>query len=272
MVPVFIVSEALSQFFGIISFLCWIFVFIPQLYENYRTGSSEALALGLIYIWVAADILSLVGAVMERLVPMIVVIAFYYLLMDILLLFQVNYYAKAPDTGELPFGARERSPLLRVPSLEAVSAWSWRSRAPTLKKDVYQPWIAFSFITFVTLVASGWAARLYFGEGLTQYGKIPTLCGWASGILYVGSRIPQILKNHTARSCEGLSVYMFLLSVVGNTAYFFAIVFHSTDRVYLLTNLPWIVGSLGTLAMDAFIFFQFYIYQQRPRHHAPILA
>lgn len=41
------------------------------------------------------------------------------------------------------------------------------------------------------------------------------------------------------------------------------ILFHSLDERYILTNLPWLIGSLGTLAEDFVIFFQFHLYRRK---------
>lgn len=35
------------------------------------------------------------------------------------------------------------------------------------------------------------------------------------------------------------------------------ILFHSLEKNYFMTNLPWLIGSLGTMAEDAIIFVQF---------------
>lgn len=58
----------------------------------------------------------------------------------------------------------------------------------------------------------------------------------------------------------GLSLLFFILSVLGNATYGAGILFHSTERDYFLTNLPWLIGSLGTMVEDAIIFVQFHIY------------
>lgn len=42
------------------------------------------------------------------------------------------------------------------------------------------------------------------------------------------------------------------------------ILFHSTERRYFLTNLPWLIGSLGTMAEDAIIFVQFHAFGEPP--------
>lgn len=38
---------------------------------------------------------------------------------------------------------------------------------------------------------------------------------------------------------------------------------HSTEKNYILTNLPWLIGSLGTMAEDVMIFVQFHLYAVR---------
>ena len=43
--------------------------------------------------------------------------------------------------------------------------------------------------------------------------------GYFSAVCYLGARIPQIIKNQRERSCEGLSLLFFMLSLVGNLTY-----------------------------------------------------
>lgn len=81
--------------------------------------------------------------------------------------------------------------------------------------------------------------------------------GYASAVCYLGARIPQIIKNQRERSCEGLSLLFFILSLLGNATYGAGILFHSTEKEYFITNLPWLIGSLGTMVEDAVIFLQF---------------
>ncbi|KAK5173305.1 uncharacterized protein LTR77_001986 [Saxophila tyrrhenica] len=87
--------------------------------------------------------------------------------------------------------------------------------------------------------------------------------GYASAVCYLGARVPQIVKNQRERSCEGLSLLFFCLSVVGNATYGAGILFHSVQKEYFLTNLPWLIGSLGTIAEDVVIFVQFSMFGER---------
>ena len=45
------------------------------------------------------------------------------------------------------------------------------------------------------------------------------ILGYISAVLYLGARVPQIAKNQRERSCEGLSLLFFLLSLTGNATY-----------------------------------------------------
>ncbi|KAJ5130734.1 uncharacterized protein N7515_006773 [Penicillium bovifimosum] len=84
--------------------------------------------------------------------------------------------------------------------------------------------------------------------------------GYVSAVCYLGARLPQIYKNYSEKSCEGLSLLFFILSLLGNLTYGAGILCHSTEKDYFLTNLPWLIGSLGTMVEDVVIFIQFRIY------------
>lgn len=72
------------------------------------------------------------------------------------------------------------------------------------------------------------------------------------------------MKNYRDKSCEGLALLFFILSLMGNATYGASILFHSVEKDYINTNLPWLIGSLGTMAEDAIIFIQFRVYAQQP--------
>lgn len=59
------------------------------------------------------------------------------------------------------------------------------------------------------------------------------ILGYASAVCYLGARIPQIIKNQRERSCEGLSLLFFMLSLLGNATYGAGVSLnvHSTERL-----------------------------------------
>ncbi|KAH8430404.1 PQ-loop repeat-containing protein [Aspergillus melleus] len=106
--------------------------------------------------------------------------------------------------------------------------------------------------------------------------------GYFCAVLYLGSRLPQILLNYRRKSTEGVSLLFFLFACIGNLTYVLSILAYSpvchggspeqTNRCrpgeasalygrYILVNLSWLIGSLGTLFLDMCIFVQFFLYQ-----------
>jgi len=100
--------------------------------------------------------------------------------------------------------------------------------------------------------------------GSTSEGAVGAqILGYISAVCYLGARIPQIIKNYQEKSCDGLALLFFVLSLMGNVTYGAGILFHSLEKDYILTNLPWLIGSLGTMVEDGIIFVQFRMYKQR---------
>lgn len=58
---------------------------------------------------------------------------------------------------------------------------------------------------------------------------VPQILGWLSAVLYVGSRLPQLIKNWKQQSTEGLSSGMFICAVFGNL--FFALVWILIEHI-----------------------------------------
>ena len=85
------------------------------------------------------------------------------------------------------------------------------------------------------------------------------LLGWLSALLYLSSRIPQILKNRHTK-CAGLSLALFIFAVGGNVTYVLSILLKDTSVPYLVENMSWIVGSVGTIFLDGIVFYQFVRY------------
>lgn len=85
-------NEALSGILGSVSLCCWIFLLIPQLVENYKNQSAEAISLAFVIAWFLGDLANLLGAIWAGLVPVIIAIACYFCFSDGVLLSQILYY------------------------------------------------------------------------------------------------------------------------------------------------------------------------------------
>ena len=84
--------------------------------------------------------------------------------------------------------------------------------------------------------------------------------GYVSALFYLGSRVSQILKNKSRRSVEGVSVLMFAVAAVANTLYGTAILVRADTFAELVQSVPWLLGSLGTVALDSTILAQSWVY------------
>ena len=88
--------------------------------------------------------------------------------------------------------------------------------------------------------------EVYLGRGV----------GYVSSVFYLGSRLSQIYKNQTRRSCEGLSMAMFAVAAAANTLYGAAILLRAGSWALVADSAPWLLGSLGTVALDTTILLQ----------------
>lgn len=118
--------------------------------------------------------------------------------------------------------------------------------------------------------AAQWVISSSFSRDKAVVG---TICGWCSTCLYVSSRSPQIWKNYKQRSTQGVSPYLFLFAMLGNSLYTISILadlyllsryeeylgdadFHSV----FFAQLPFLVGSSGTVFFDCILLIQFCVY------------
>ncbi|KAJ4365298.1 hypothetical protein N0V83_008917 [Neocucurbitaria cava] len=283
-------QEALSGVFGSISLASWIFLLVPQLIENYKSGSADGISLAFLTVWFIGDITNLAGAVWAGLVPTVIALAVYFCFADLILISQCVYYnmknsrrtrktsTRSQDSVEAPLLGRRDSSNIGLPgSHRRDSAASRRRRASSLPTivDVEEngsEWMknAMSIVGVCVVGAAGWAIAWKTGVWVPQPTDDDTagtemalgaqILGYASAVCYLGARIPQIIKNQREKSCEGLSLLFFMLSLLGNATYGAGIIFHSTEKEYILTNLPWLIGSLGTMVEDVTIFIQFRVF------------
>lgn len=68
----------------------------------------------------------------------------------------------------------------------------------------------------------------------------------------------------------GLALLFFMLSLTGNLTYGVSLVFYSQDKKYLITTIPWLLGSLGTIVEDCIIFVQFRLYDGNSKSTATL--
>lgn len=242
---------------------------MPQLIEQWRLKSADGIAIGFITIWFAGDVFNLIGSIWAGLLPEVVFLAIWFCMADFMMIFSYFYYTKiyhkhhhhkhSSHSHETP-SHTEDQPLLR-------------RRSSTLTDIALDPEDHGIFIKFVLPIIFVVGAGLlgFFLSGPKDGGDAevpeaeiqlgPQILGYMSAFLYLGARIPQIIQNHQRKSVHGLSLLFFLFSSLGNITYAGQILFYRSDSKYIILNLSWLLGSLGTIFEDSVIFLQFYMYK-----------
>ena len=101
--------------------------------------------------------------------------------------------------------------------------------------------------------------------------------GYICAALYLGSRVPQLLLNYRRKSTDGISMLFFLFACLGNLTYVLSIVVYKPRCKhhhckegeamaiygrYIAVNFSWLLGSFGTLLLDAGVFVQYFLYRK----------
>ncbi|GAA5871960.1 hypothetical protein JCM8547_006201 [Rhodosporidiobolus lusitaniae] len=261
---------------GWMSIASWVLVYTDPIVLCYKEQSGESLSLLFLLIWLTGDITNLLGSVWQGLLPTVIILALYYTFCDVVLIFQVFYYRSkrslhpelytpAPTSdGLAPLPASEETPLLSSFSAHAPSA---PPLSPALQraKDILSYTGGFVLVLLVGVIA--WFVSKDAGkDGRKEevWDTSAQVVGWISAFLYLGSRLPQLALNRKTK-CAGLSLLMFAFAVCGNSTYVASILLTSTSPQHLLINLPWLVGSAGTIFLDFIVLSQFVIYAKERR-------
>lgn len=298
-------------------------VFSPQIIENFQRGSANGLSLQFIIVWLLGDIFNILGAVLQGVLPTMLILAIYYTIADIVLLGQMFYYRGITwkdevvpptpkkrrrggangyenHTGHTVAVTDERTRLLgdrnrrgsdwsdRLPHLNPANpvveaapppppsttlhsaAWNTTCVLMVVAAGVLGWWLSWRSGPPADKAPSAGGEKIHFDLG----GQI---FGWLCAVFYLGSRLPQLLLNFRRKSTEGVSMLFFLFACLGNLTYVLSIFAFDPKcsnpeskcepgearRIYgqyILVNLSWLAGSLGTLLLDMAIFVQFFIY------------
>ncbi|KAJ6186060.1 hypothetical protein N7519_007361 [Penicillium mononematosum] len=366
--------EALSGICGSISIACWVVVFSPQIIENFRRGSADGLSLIFLIIWLAGDVFNILGAVLQGVLPTMIILAVYYTLADIVLLGQCFYYrgfnlreelspSTTPDLfasngttdaelhGADQAAPTERSALIPKSSGQAQTQdpatnitgqqpqagphppSAGRRHSAASYHDLFHSSVDATHLSPATpfveptsdsaelraqrarrrrisalqsILFNSTAVALVCAAGVMGWFVSPAakssspdpepltmdvlgqVFGYFCAVLYLGSRLPQLLLNYRRKSTDGVSLLFFLFACIGNLTYVLSILAYSpichgsSEEVlghrrhrahcrpgelaalygrYILVNLSWLVGSAGTLLLDMAIFTQFFLYR-----------
>ncbi|CCH62451.1 hypothetical protein TBLA_0H01640 [Henningerozyma blattae CBS 6284] len=287
-------TECINSIWPLISRACSTVTFLtsfvslfPQLWETYRDKSVEGLSPYFIICWLMADITTLYGAQLTGQMKFQVWLAIYFLCNDLCMLSQYWYYgilhgnrlAKSEsESSGLCEGSAANNSGLAYGSLGLHDEENIGHVRNEAGGGIIQPMLAGAL-----LAANATAAAIQShpeftnpglapppGEGFPGSPGMPSsragrILAWAGALLYVGARVPQLIRNYRRQSTDGVSPGLFAATLAGNFAYAGGIVtgcpfLTSPDRgEYLKEALPFVVGSLGTVLFDVIYFYQHFV-------------
>lgn len=238
-----------------------------------------------------------------------IILAIYYTIADVVLLLQCFYYrgftwkdevAPKPANGDAP---NERTGLVRERPRRRRRGSDWSNLSPAvplvpdpLESPATTPtvlqtvlWNALAVVMVCGAGVLGWFLSRK-GQGYQSQPDAPgkdrpdnvlifnvwgQIFGYFCAVLYILSRVPQLVLNWRRKSTDGLSMLFFLFACLGNITYVLSIFAYdpkcSGDKCapgesaaiygrYILVNLSWLLGSSVTLLLDFGVFIQYFMF------------
>lgn len=104
-------------------------------------------------------------------------------------------------------------------------------------------------------------------DGYSGKETLALVLAWGCTLVYISSRCPQLYKNYLRKSVDGISPILFGAALLGNLTYTLSIltscefVFGDSKLEFIMKELPYILGSSGTIVFDVAYFYQKYLYR-----------
>jgi solute carrier family 66 (lysosomal lysine-arginine transporter), member 1 len=191
-------------------------------------------------------------AIWGGLLPSVVIISAYFIIADSALIFQILYFRK--HAGERRYSDRSQRSLSGESNPLLPRRVSFVDSPPSTRLRIVAQYIG----ALAIVIAAGVIGWLLSSENQPRDTPPPSradelgpkVLGYLSAVLYLSARIPQIWHNYKLKSTEGLSLLFFMFSTLGNVSFAASILFATTNMDYLMLNVPWLIGSAGTVFFD----------------------
>lgn len=276
-------AKIISNVFSTLSCISWIFAQFPQIVYNYRHKSAKGISPHFLALWFLGDFLSFTSCLLnESVLQFQILLSAYFLMNDVILCCQYYYYnfvfqrpfgeystvmqpdqtsVDKPTASGILIRKTSQLPLDDLPSNSLELNGSYDSiNSPILKATA-----------LASMLKTADALPIILSSDPLPVNHMGQFLAWMCAIVYMSSRIPQIYKNYTRKSVDGLSPLLFFSALTGNLLYTLSILtsceflVDSNGWEFLIQQLPYIMGSAGTLVFDFAYFYQKSIY----KHNQP---
>ncbi|KAG5422190.1 hypothetical protein I9W82_001285 [Candida metapsilosis] len=282
----------ISSSFSVISCTSWIFAQLPQIITNYKLKSAEGISPSFLLLWFLGDFLSFTSCLMnDAVLNFQLYLSIFFLCNDVTLCFQYYYYNSVyPRTVPSIY-----QPVVQVTSEEAADNKdvSIHNEGLVIKHkhnrehqslndgsasssydSTEESGSVLKNIAVAAVLNTGRASALSINSdstntAITSWGLV---LAWGCTFVYCSSRCPQLYKNYKRKSVEGISPMLFGSALLGNLAYTLSIltscafVYGENRADFIYKELPYIIGSSGTIVFDAAYFYQKYLYRYSGRN------
>ena len=328
----------ISTLLGCLSILSWLFAQLPQIIKNYTLKSASGLSIFFLAEWLLGDATNLLGAIFTRQAVWQVIVAGYYVSVDLCLVFQYIWYSrfkpwrrrnlepleerldgehdedtlpvmaisppeeeerttqsadgKDTNTGSKPREAKTNPFRLLNFSFSPKEKGTPPSTYRTINRpsDTLGPSPKTVLLVSMVLAVLTNASPIHPASTPpdTSPSSLETagrFLSWTSTVLYLGSRLPQLYKNHMRRSTAGLSPILFIAAFFGNLFYSTSLLTNplawdsygpyglggwagpeGSDRgEWVALAAPFWLGAAGVLAMDAAVGVQFLMFGEEKK-------
>jgi hypothetical protein len=194
-------------------------------------------------MWITGDIFAIIATLYKDVSVALLIIGIYRFIIDIVLTVQVLYY-RIKNNGDASANGYilDDFPLTETDFRNTTRRKIFRSEIVSLVGCV-----TFTFLLYIFFVK--YASNI-----------LGDVFAWSATVIFITSRIPQILLNHKRKSVVGLSFNTFKMIIFSNILYISGLLlpmYYPGRLNYFVNNLQWIIGSSIGLGFDFVIIYQF---------------
>lgn len=228
---------------GMLSNVVWVLCASPQIYANVKTKEVDGQNPALFTLLFVGSVLSLIGIIVTDGLVTQIVTGSIYAFVDGITFLQFWWYGCVRPRC---FGGRE----------DTKTECALEMGTPAGPGA-----IAGLAVMAQVAAATDWKGP-YQGSNL-----VGTLFGWVGAVVYISSRIPQVVTNFKNRKVLDLSPFFVMLSIMGNVTYTGSVLIRSIEGSFMWKQAPFLTGSVGPLTCDIIFAIQMAVFGIGTSHH-----